>query len=754
MVNRVKVPPGCGKSNMPAAVCFSCLDRYYLLQFALRLQGNNRQGNNRRPDKYMTEQRPEGISRLRRNPGATAAAVSGRRKYLWQLLLLLAIAVLVLAGYRVHRQVETALHHMVSEDLQTILKIDIAALEFWMEQERSGVRSWADEEHLRSLTQALQVLAAKTPESPGQLQAAPEQAQLRELLEPLVDTDDYLGFAIINSAGLILATTANDEQMIGQQLTIPGHAGLAGIFSEQGGWITPFWRGQYLDSESLQEDSTLMAVSAAIMDTAGRPLAVLILFVPPEKDFTRILSIARMGESGDTYAFDATGQMLSDTRHLESLKASGILPDVPSVRAVLRVELRDPGGNLLRGYHTDTPMAGRPLTRLVAAALSDDSRHHVIVERYRDYRGVPVVGAARWLPRLGFGVATEVDAAEAFGALRPIEIAFWVISALLLAALAGLVVFGVIVRRLGRRIEAIKQLGQYTLEKKIGEGGMGTVYLARHALLRRPTAVKLISATKVDKENLQRFEHEVQLTSQLTHPNTIEIYDYGHTREGVFYYVMEYLPGIDLSRLIEEDGAIPANRAAYILCQVCGSLSEAHAHGLVHRDINPLNIILTERGGQLDFAKVLDYGLVKDLNTATEHTVADAIPGTPPYIAPERLSDPQNIDCRSDLYSLGAVAFNLLTGKPLFEGNSSMDIAYKVVAEVAPRVSEFVSVDPALDQLVSECLERKPDARPQSAQAIIDRLQAIIGDDTWSQVDARKWWDKHPQWLGKDAKEK
>ena len=421
---------------------------------------------------------------------------------------------------------------------------------------------------------------------------------------------------------------------------------------------------------------------------------------------------------------------------------------------MLRIELRDPGGNLLRGYQTDIPMAARPLTRLIATALADDSRQHAVLERYRDYRGVPVVGAARWIPRLGFGVATEVNAAEAFGALRPLEIAFRVFAALLLVALAGLVIFSVIVSRLGRRIEEIKQLGQYSLEKKIGEGGMGKVYIARHALLRRPTAVKLISGTKVDAENLSRFEHEVQLTSQLTHPNTIEIYDYGHTREGVFYYVMEYLPGIDLARLIEEDGAIPANRAAHILCQICGSLSEAHARGFIHRDIKPMNIILTDRGGQLDFVKVLDFGLVKDMNTSIEHTVADAIPGTPPYIAPERLSNPQDIDCRSDLYSVGAVAFNLLTGKQVFEGNSSMDIAYQVVANPAPRVSEFVTVDAALDQLISDCLERDPDARPQSAQAIIERLQAIIGGDTWTQADARGWWDQHPEWLGNNAEKK
>ena len=702
----------------------------------------------------MTARQPDDISRLHWKPGATPALVPGHRKLLWRVFLLLAIVAILLAGTWIHNRVEDALLKIVSEDLQTILEIDIAALEFWVEQERANVISWAEEDNLCELTQALQELALRAPGLPEKLQMAPEQARLRELLEPLLDTDDYMGFAIINTAGLILATAAGDEQIIGQHLTPQGQAGLASVFTQEGSLITPFWRGQYIESASLQEDVTLMGISATVADSASRPLAALLLFVPPEKDFTRILSIARMGESGDTYAFDAGGRMLSDTRHLESLKTTGILPDAPTVRAVLRIELRDPGGNLLKGYRTDAPMAGWPLTRLVAAALSDDSRFHVLLDRYRDYRGVPVVGAARWLPRLGFGVATEVDAAEAFGALRPIEIAFWIFSALLIAAVAGLIVFSVIVRRLGQRIEKIKQLGQYSLEEKIGEGGMGEVYLARHALLRRPTAVKLISATKVDRGNLERFEHEVQLTSQLTHPNTIEIYDYGHTREGVFYYVMEYLPGIDLSRLIEEDGAIPANRAAHILCQVCGSLSEAHALGLIHRDVKPLNIILTERGGLLDFAKVLDFGLVKDLNTDIEHTVADAIPGTPPYIAPERLSDPRNIDCRSDLYSVGAIAFNLLTGKPLFEGNSSMDIAYKVVAEVAPRVSEFVAVDVELDQLVSDCLERNPDARPQSAQEIIERLQAIIGQDTWSQADARKWWSRHPEWLGKDAGEK
>jgi hypothetical protein len=676
------------------------------------------------------------IGGLRRLTSAATTIRPARRKRQWRLLLLLGVAGILLAGIWIHNRVENALQHIVAENLQVILQADVAALEFWLDQERSNALSWAEETNLQDMTQRLDVLAS----DPGTLQAAPEQARLRELLEPLLNTDDYLGFAIVDTSGLILA--ASEERMIGERLTAAGQARLARVFEQPAVWNAPAWRGQYLESEALQEDITLMSIAASIAGNNGRPLAALVLYIPPEKDFTRILSIARMGDSGDTYAFDADGLMLSDTRHLEELKAAGILPAAKAVRAVLRIQLRDPGGNLLKGYKSETPMTGRPLTRLIAAALSDDSRHHVLVEHYRDYRGVPVVGAARWLPGLGFGVATEVDAAEAYAALRPLEIAFWVFAGLLLAALGGIIIFSFILRRMNQRIEAIRQLGQYTLEDKIGEGGMGKVYRARHALLRRPTAIKLISAASVDETTLSRFEHEVQLTSQLTHPNTIEVYDYGQTPEGVFYYVMEYLPGIDLARLLELEGAIPANRAAHILCQVCGSLAEAHARGFIHRDIKPMNIILTDRGGVLDFVKVLDFGLVKELGN-TQHTIAEAIPGTPPYIAPERLGDPRNIDHRTDLYSVGAVAFNLLTGRPLFEGSSSMDIAYQAIAGPAPRVSEFVDVAPELDRLVSACLERDPSARPPGAEVICERLQEIIRTP-WTQADAREWWARHP----------
>ena len=321
----------------------------------------------------MSAPRPEDNSRLRwaSGPAAAASPVRNRRLW-WASLLMIAVAIAILAGTWIHNRVENALQQVVAEHLLAILQTDIAALEFWLEQEHATAVSWAQEAQLRSMTQRLQETSSASPGAPGDLRDAPEQARLRELLEPLLDTDNYVGYVIADRTGLILA--ASEIRSIGERLSVQGQSELAAALAQQAGWIPPFWKGHYLDSATLEEDTTLMGVSASIADGSGRPLAALLLFIPPEKDFTRILSVARMGNSGDTYAFNVNGRMLSDTRHLDELKAAGILPPAPTVRAVLRVELRDPGGNLLGGYRTDTPMTGRPLTRLVLGKVAREAR--------------------------------------------------------------------------------------------------------------------------------------------------------------------------------------------------------------------------------------------------------------------------------------------------------------------------------------------------------------------------------------------
>jgi serine/threonine-protein kinase len=248
---------------------------------------------------------------------------------------------------------------------------------------------------------------------------------------------------------------------------------------------------------------------------------------------------------------------------------------------------------------------------------------------------------------------------------------------------------------LRREVRRALRLGQYTLEEKLGEGGMGVVYRARHALLRRPTAVKLLKGDRLGEASLRRFEREVQLTASLSHPNTVSVYDFGRTPEGVVYYAMEYLEGLSLEQLVAEAGAQPPGRVVHVLRQVLGALAEAHGVGLVHRDVKPGNVILCERGGLSDVAKVVDFGLVKDLDAADALSHEGMLVGTPLYLAPEAIRSP-NADPRSDLYSLGAVAYVLLTGNHVFDGaRSSRSAATTCTPGPSRRHSGWAARSPA-----------------------------------------------------------
>ena len=324
------------------------------------------------------------------------------------------------------------------------------------------------------------------------------------------------------------------------------------------------------------------------------------------------------------------------------------------------------------------------------------------------------------------------------------EMASWQVGAVAMTAIASRVIYG-----LRQEVNDSRRLGQYTLVEKIGEGGMGIVYRAQHAMLRRPTAVKLLPPEKAGDENILRFEREVQLTAALSHPNTVAIFDYGRTADGIFYYAMEFLDGINLEQLVALAGPLPAGRVVHILRQVGGSLAEAHEVGLVHRDVKPANIILCERGGMADVAKVVDFGLVKrfhadSTDATTAVTLQSTIVGTPLYIAPECFSGDGHVDARSDLYALGAVAYLLLTGTPVFSAKTVVEICahHLHTAPVPPSQRLGACVPPDLERIVLRCLAKSPAERPQSARALLHELDGAAVE-TWSAADAANWWGQY-----------
>jgi serine/threonine protein kinase len=298
---------------------------------------------------------------------------------------------------------------------------------------------------------------------------------------------------------------------------------------------------------------------------------------------------------------------------------------------------------------------------------------------------------------------------------------------------------------LRQKVLEVIQLGQYTLEEKIGEGGMGVVYRATHSMLRRPAAIKLLLPDRAQPKDLARFEREVQQTSRLAHPNTISIFDYGRSADGIFYYVMEYLDGFDLEKLVDSDGPLTPGRAIHVLQQASGALAEAHALGLIHRDIKPANIVLTERADASDVVKVLDFGLVKTLDRAKEDasvTNVNTITGTPMYLAPEAITSPDGIDARSDLYALGAVGYYLLTGQHVFDGATIVEVCSKHLLEtpIAPSQRLGKPLPKDVEALMLACLAKRREDRPATARAMGASLRACA-DATPYDVDVgRAWW--------------
>jgi tRNA A-37 threonylcarbamoyl transferase component Bud32 len=461
---------------------------------------------------------------------------------------------------------------------------------------------------------------------------------------------------------------------------------LAPVFKGESRFIRPFRDVDRVDAPpSLREGPAFGWIVTPVRGPRDEVVAALGIAEPADGVMSAILAAARPGATGDLFAFDEGGALITPSR--------------------------------FAGTGRFVPPGLRP------GAPSGDA-----LEPYFGARGAESVSAWRWLEEFGFGVAIEIEAAEAYAPLRYLRIAFGVVFGALVLAVAAALWSGMSLLRLRGELGA-RKIGAYRLERLIGEGGMANVYLARHALLKRPCAVKLLKPAKASDEMVARFEREVQLASRLAHPNVVEIYDYGRSADGLFYYAMEFLDGINLAELVARDGPVPVTRAVPILRQVSAGLAATHAAGLVHRDVKPENIMISARNDLPDAVKLLDFGMVKRIATphSRELTRGLKILGTPLYMAPERLRDPAKADARADIYSFGAVAFFMLSGRKLFESADDLGLSSLVLNEVPPRVSTVAAqpVPVELDLLVQSCLEKNPADRPQRMADIAEALEAL-----------------------------
>ncbi|GAB5512354.1 MAG: serine/threonine protein kinase [Rhodopirellula baltica] len=667
------------------------------------------------------------------------------QKQLW-IWPIVAVVVLSTIGYFMGNAIESTIKGNVSSGMQTLVDLEAEMLTKWFSVQESAAEALANDATVRrTVYQLFQT------EQPASSPASPDDPhkELAAELGPAMSAHDFDSYLLIDKSKRIVSAT--HAALVGEQGISEYEPFIDRALAGEAFVSPPFPSVVMMkdaDGRSRMGVPT-MYVCAPIRDPSFQVMGVLALQIRPEREFIPILQLGRTGESGETYAFNEDGIMISNSRFDEELILMGLLPDQPHSHSILQMSVRDPGVDMTRGFRPNRRRSQLPLTTMAADAIAGNSGLNV--DGYRDYRGKNVIGAWRWLPKYQMGVAIEVDADQAFRPIVILQRTFLTIFILLMLCAIVIFAFTLIVARLQRQsreavIEA-QQLGQYTLDQKLGEGAMGVVYKGHHSMLRRPTAIKLLHADKVNDTSIARFEREVQITCQLNHSNTIAIYDYGRTPEGVFYYAMEYLDGIDLQDLVNKYGTQSEARVIHILLQICGSLFEAHSQGLVHRDIKPANVMLNRRGCEPDVVKVLDFGLVKavDRTEGSPANEGSSMSGTPLYMSPESIQAPMTVDACSDIYAVGAVGYFLLTGKPVFEAANLVDLCQKHIEEspVPPSKRGNVKVSSQLEDAIMGCLEKSRAKRPQTARDLGILISKCAAASDWTIEEADRWWGRH-----------
>lgn len=626
----------------------------------------------------------------------------------WVKALVIASPVAILLGVSMIAvyQSEKALKDNVANKLETILHIETEAVRYWVKSEHHLTTLLASDIELAEvLSEGRRSADATNGTGPelGDRKLAVVSRKLRKRKFLLMRAD---GKAVASSGESWLLKKMN---VLANRIRTTG----ATAKSEKTGISLVL----NVTDTAAEPSSYALVVAAPIQHPDNGVVGFLAIGYDVRDELTNVLASSRSGKTVETFAVTQSGKLISESRF------ENIDGQLDFIQEAFREQIH------IGNYSIQSDLSG----------LSDQ-------------RGVESVFAYRWLPSLGMGLVTRMDRAEAFAPVSKIRTFVWTLFGLVILTTISTLFYRWYVyrlRALARQADLNrKRLGSYELEEKIGEGGMGVVYRAKHALMRRSTAIKVLPPEKSSQAAIERFEREVQYTSQLQHPNTIAIYDYGRTDNGLFYYAMELLDGWNLEQLVNREDRLPDGRVIKILEHVCESLREAHSLGLIHRDIKPANIMVCDRGGAVDTVKVLDFGVVRDRSDGSSAS-AETLSGTPTYMAPECFTNPADIDSRVDIFALGAVGHFLLTGQPLLNADSLSDLfrfhhkdvsanAKMAIYELSSKIGLRVSRE--LVDLISRCVSSNRGERPASVEAVLTELSSCRPEHSWNSEQAESWW--------------
>ncbi|GGA81989.1 serine/threonine protein kinase [Neiella marina] len=634
-----------------------------------------------------------------------------RRENLTLVVLATALVLSVLAyviSTHIIEGVEESYQHRLTQQIETHENI----IQRWYQAELIHAQFLADELALPALfNNYLQSASAK------------DRSAIHALLKRYTESVSAIGYAIADNTGKVILSShkAAEDGQLTPKMTYFVHQTLA-----SGVHMSALENSKQLFPK-LDISIPIILVGIALQHDDQQHVAISVL--DPETELKYLTEIFDKDDFTHSYIVNGDGVLISPM--------SMTLPEQQQQRL-------DPDNDDLLFNLRLTRANSDQLIKSVQSVIQQQSG--VNVDGYKDFRGIDVMGAWAWEPALEIGLVIEVERDEAFNLMSPLVYSQYGLLALVSLAIAGLSVLRYRLSHMAQQIDDLSKLGNYRLQQKIGEGGMGSVYRAKHALLQRPTAVKLLRRDQSTPENIQRFELEVQQTALLRHPNTIEIFDFGMTETGRFFYVMELLNGFSLAELIEQRGPQPEARVIHIIKQLCQSLDEAHGKGLIHRDIKPANIMLCQLGGQADFVKVLDFGLVKDIGSNQDMalTQTQSIAGTAAYIAPERLSDPLAASVAVDIYSIGVVAYNLLTANSPFVADTPMEMVAKMLSEAPKDLNAQFDgkISAPFETLIMSCLSRQPEDRPQDCQQVLNTLYQLAESQPWSEQLATGSWQQ------------